>query len=56
MSELFEELNKLSIEELESLLESPDHFSYHCERKILLALIIKVIKQKKSEFIKSRVL
>ena len=56
MNGLFIKLNAMTIEDLEHLLNSTDDFSYECDRKVFLALVIKVIKQKKLDFIKSRVL
>ncbi|MCO4782139.1 MAG: hypothetical protein KC646_07400 [Candidatus Cloacimonetes bacterium] len=47
MSKLYDKLNKMSVNELESLLKSGDEFGYKCDRKVFLALVIKLIKQKK---------
>ncbi|MCJ8347359.1 hypothetical protein MJH12_17600 [bacterium] len=56
MSKLYEKLCMMELEELESLLRNTDNFSYRCDRKVFLALVIKVLKSKKSEFVKSKVL
>lgn len=47
MSELYEKLNSMTVQELEILLKSVDDFSYNCDRKVFLALVIKLIKKKK---------
>lgn len=46
MSELYDKLNSMTLQELELLLESTEDHNYNCDREVFLALVIKLIKKK----------